>query len=97
MIVRLSKWGNSQGIRLSKDLLESANIHSSFYADGKNVEFAVSVIKGTICLTPLVSQSDRKPTKLDKLLAEHGLTAETFVDMFDEDEFFGRPVSNEVW
>jgi antitoxin MazE len=82
MITKVQKWGNSQGLRLSKALLSEAGI-----AVGDDVD--VSVHDGTLILTPvrrvrgghdlreLVRRipKDDKPAELD----------------------WGRPVGREVW
>lgn len=43
MVVQLKKWGNSQGIRLSKEILESAGIRNNDILD-------VELIDGTIII-----------------------------------------------
>lgn len=48
-IVKLQKWGNSQGIRISKETLENIGI-----TDLDNVQFELSVINKTITLTPKI-------------------------------------------
>lgn len=45
MITRIQKWGNSQGIRLSKDLLREADLNV-----GDAVDLAVE--EGVVVLTP---------------------------------------------
>ena len=46
MITKIQKWGNSQGIRLSKNLLSDADIDVGDAVD-------VAVRKGTLIVTPL--------------------------------------------
>jgi antitoxin MazE len=46
MITKIQKWGNSQGLRLSKQLLSDANINV-----GDEVEVAVR--EGTLTVTPI--------------------------------------------
>ncbi|MFQ5743536.1 MAG: AbrB/MazE/SpoVT family DNA-binding domain-containing protein [Acidobacteriota bacterium] len=46
MVTKIQKWGNSQGLRLSKELLSNADIDV-----GDEVE--VVVHKGTLVVTPL--------------------------------------------
>jgi antitoxin MazE len=46
MITRIQKWGNSQGLRLSKNLLSDADIEV-----GDAVE--VSVLRGALVVTPV--------------------------------------------
>lgn len=43
--IKLQKWGNSQGIRLSKDILEELGIF-----DLKNIEFSVEISENKILL-----------------------------------------------
>ena len=46
MITRIQKWGNSQGLRLSKTLLGEADIEVGDAVD-------VTIRKGTLVLTPV--------------------------------------------
>jgi antitoxin MazE len=46
MITKIQKWGNSQGLRLSKDLLSDADIEVGDAVD-------VAVRKGALIVTPL--------------------------------------------
>jgi antitoxin MazE len=46
MITKIQKWGNSQGLRLSKDLLSDADIDVGDAVD-------VAVHKGVLIVTPL--------------------------------------------
>ncbi len=46
MITKIQKWGNSQGLRLSKDLLSDADIDVGDAVD-------VAVHKGALIVTPL--------------------------------------------
>jgi antitoxin MazE len=58
MIARIQKWGNSQGLRLTKNLLADARV-----AVGDEVD--VTVMDGVIIVTPA-----RKNHSLEHLVAE---------------------------
>ncbi len=58
MIARIQKWGNSQGLRLTKNLLAEARLEVGDEVD-------VSVKEGVIIVTPL-----RKNHSLEHLVAE---------------------------
>lgn len=60
---KLTPWGNSQGVRLQKEVLKRTD-----YKDGQ--EFAVYVEEGRIVLQPIVSETANKlPETLDELIA----------------------------
>ena len=60
MVTKVQSWGNSQGLRLSKQLLEDAHI-----AVGDDVDVAVQ--DGVIVITPV--QRTRGKVSLRKLVA----------------------------
>ncbi len=46
MLAKVQKWGNSQGIRIPKSILENANISS-------NEDLDIKVVDGCIILEPI--------------------------------------------
>jgi antitoxin MazE len=82
MITRVQKWGNSQGLRLSKDLLADARINV-----GDAVE--VTVQDGTIVITP--ARRVRGGLDLEQLVASIP------EDYRSEELDWGPPAGREVW
>lgn len=82
MVTTVQKWGNSQGIRLSKDVLSSLHL-----AVGDAVE--VSVADGLLTVTPV--RSVRGRYNIDDLMA---LVPD---DYEPEEPAWGPPVGREVW
>jgi antitoxin MazE len=82
MITKIQKWGNSQGLRLSKELLSDADVHV-----GDSVEVAVR--DGAILIEPV----RRVRGRLD--LRE--LVRRIPKDYKTEEVDWGRPVGKEVW
>ena len=82
MITKVQKWGNSQGLRISKELLSNADIDVGdavdiAVRDGVLVVTPVNRVRGTQNLVQLVKGivKDYKPEELD----------------------WGQPVGREVW
>lgn len=72
MITKVQKWGNSQGLRLSKDLLSDADIEVGdavevSVSDGVLVVTPVRRIRGGVDLQQLVREipADYKPGELE--------------------------------
>ena len=82
MITKVQKWGNSQGLRLSKDLLGDADI-----AVGDQVD--VTVHDGTLVITPV--RRVRGRVDLGQLVRE--IPADYKPGELD----WGTPVGREVW
>lgn len=82
MITKVQKWGNSQGLRLSRELLSDVEIDV-----GDSVEVAVR--DGALVVTPV----RRVRGKLD--LKE--LVARIPKDYKPEEVDWGPPVGGEVW
>jgi len=82
MITRVQKWGNSQGVRLSKELLADADIEPGDTVD-------VSVHDGTLVVKPV----RRVRGRLE--LAE--LVREIPTDYEPCEIDWGPPVGREVW
>ena len=82
MVTRIQKWGNSQGLRLSKNLLEDAHLSigdsvNVTITDGLIVVAPVKCVRGKLSLTELVSRipDDYKVEEID----------------------WGEPVGGETW
>lgn len=82
MITKVQKWGNSQGLRLSKELLADVEIDV-----GDSVEVAVR--DGTILIAPVRRVRGRHNLRELVRRIPKGYKAEE-VD-------WGRPVGKEVW
>jgi antitoxin MazE len=82
MIVKVQKWGNSQGIRLSKEILNQANI---LIGD----ELEVVTTEDQLVLKPVYKI--RGKYKIEDLVAK--LPANYQVEELD----WGKPVGMEVW
>ena len=82
MVTRVQKWGNSQGLRLSKELLSDADINVGDVVD-------VAVQEGTIVVTPV--RRVRGALDLERLVAAipKGYTP--------GEADWGPPVGREVW
>ena len=82
MVTKVQKWGNSQGLRLAKQVLEDANI-----SIGDDVD--VSVKDGAIVISPVKRIHGKY--KLEDLLKR--LPKDYKPEVVD----WGRPVGKEVW
>ncbi|MDZ4179693.1 MAG: AbrB/MazE/SpoVT family DNA-binding domain-containing protein [Coriobacteriia bacterium] len=82
MITKVQKWGNSQGLRLSKDLLGDADIEVGDQVD-------VTVHDGTLVITPV--RRVRGRVDLGQLVRE--IPADYIPGELD----WGTPVGREVW
>ncbi len=82
MVTKIQKWGNSQGLRVSKEMLEK--VHAAI---GDAVE--VSVQKGTILIQPI--KQLRGKHSLRQLVAQMPAGYKPGV------EDWGGPVGREVW
>lgn len=82
MITRVQKWGNSQGVRLSKELLSDVEIRV-----GESVDIAVR--EGTLIVTPL--RRVRGGHNLRELVSRIPKDYRT------EELDWGLPVGKEVW
>jgi len=79
---KIQKWGNSQGIRFPKSVMEEAEI-----AVGDEVE--VKVRRGEIVVKPLRRVRGRYRLK--------DLVARMPADYVPTEEDWGKPVGKEVW
>jgi len=82
MITRVQKWGNSQGVRLSKELLSDVEIRL-----GESVDIAVR--EGSLVVTPL--RRVRGGRDLRELVSRIPKGYQT------EELDWGLPVGKEVW
>ena len=82
MVTRIQKWGNSQGLRLSKDVLSEAHIDVGDVVD-------VAVQEGSIVLTPV--RRVRGALDLEQLVAQIPK------DYRPEEAEWGPPIGGEVW
>jgi antitoxin MazE len=82
MITRVQKWGNSQGLRFPKDILEKASI-----SIGEDVE--INVKNGEITVTP--ARRVRGRHRLKDLVAH---MPRTYVV---REEQWGGPQGKEIW
>jgi len=82
VITKVQKWGNSQGLRLNRQVLKEANL-----AVGDAVD--VSVQDGTIVIAPV--RTTRGRYKLEELVARipKGHRAQEVA--------WGKPVGKEAW
>ncbi len=82
MITKIQKWGNSQGLRLAKQLLEDAHI-------SMDEEVDVTARDGLIVVTP--ARRVRGKRSLKELVARIPKNYKT------EEKDWGEPVGVEVW
>ena len=82
MVTKVQKWGNSQGLRFSKAILEEADIH---VGDQVNI----SVEKGQIIVEPV--RKVRGKYTLRELVAK--MPKDYQVEELD----WGKPTGKEVW
>jgi len=82
MITKIQKWGNSQGLRISKELLSAADIDV-----GEEVQ--VELREGALTVTPL--RRTRGGHDLRKLVA--GIPKGNLAEEVD----WGVPVGREAW
>ena len=82
MVTKIQKWGNSQGLRLARQILEDARI-----SIGDDVEVAVR--EGMIVIVPVRRIRGRQ--SLQELVARIPKNYKP------EETDWGKPVGNEVW
>lgn len=82
MVTKIQKWGNSQGLRLSKHLLEDACL-----SIGDNVD--VTINDGVIVIAPV--RSVRGKLSLEDLVSRIPKNYKA------EEVDWGEPVGGEVW
>ena len=82
MLAKIQKWGNSQGLRLSKNLLEDAQLNVGDEVD-------VSVKGGIVMLKPAKRIRGRYNIK--------DLVARIPKDYESDEVDWGEPVGKEIW
>ena len=82
MLAKVQKWGNSQGIRVPKTLLDELQIHVGD-------EVNISVEEGKIIVEP--ARPKRGRVRIEDLIAE--MPADYVVEELD----WGKPVGKEAW
>jgi len=82
MLVKLNKWGNSQGIRIPKQLLSLAS-----FVEGEEVEIVAEYDK-------IIIQHSKKPMKKYDI---RELFAEYQVNGRQKEEEWGPPCGKEEW
>ncbi len=82
MVTRIQKWGNSQGLRIPREVLEEAHV-------SVNDEVDVSTEKGIIIITPV--KRVRRGRNLEELLA--GIPDDYGAEEVD----LGVPQGKETW
>ncbi len=83
MVTRVQKWGNSQGLRLSKELLSAAEIEIGDAVD-------VTVSDGTIVVTPV--------RRVRGAIRSRMIVLAAIPDGYKHEELdWGPPVGGEVW
>ena len=82
MVTRIQKWGNSQGLRVSREVMEKAHVVVGDAVD-------VTVQKGAIFIQPLRQLRGKYDLRqlIARLPKRYKPSAETW----------GRPVGKEVW
>ena len=82
MVTKIQKWGNSQGLRLAKQVLEDAHI-----SVGDDVD--VTVREGLIVVAP--ARRVRGKRRLEELVSRIPKNYKT------EETDWGQPVGKEAW
>ena len=82
MVTKVQKWGNSQGLRFTKTLLDEARMNVGD-------EVKVSVRKGQIIVEPVTKVRGRYDLK--------GLVSKMPKRYQPEEQDWGPPVGREVW
>lgn len=82
MLAKIQKWGNSQGLRLTKALLTDVQINV-----GDDVNIAVK--DGALIITPVKRKRRRHNLK--------DLVARIPEDYQAKEVDWGKPVGNEIW
>ncbi len=82
MVTRIQKWGNSQGLRIPRHLLEDARL-----SVGDDVDITIN--NGLIVIAPV--RTDRGKLSLEELVSRIPK------DYKPEEIDWGEPVGREVW
>ena len=87
MKTTLQRWGNSQGVRIPKQLIERMGI-----VIGSQVAVSLSDDLSTITISPT---QDTRPVRGHHRIED--LIAESRSDSFDGREIWASPLGKEVW
>jgi len=87
MKTTLQRWGNSQGVRIPKQLVERIGVHI-----GSEVLISLSDDQSTITIAPV---QDSRPVRGRYRIED--LIAASQVDSFDGKEFWNSSQGKEVW
>ncbi len=87
IVTQLTKWGNSQGIRINKETLKSLNFDTK-EIENQEIKFEMDIKDGKIILNPI-----KEMTKLEKLFADFEGNPNDYKVSID----WGDPVGKEVW
>ncbi|MFQ3168112.1 MAG: antitoxin MazE [Limisphaerales bacterium] len=87
MKTTLQKWGNSQGVRIPKSIIDTLGINV-----GCKVKLEVDEDKSKITLSPTV---DTRPVRGRHRI--ENLLASSSPDAFDGEVDWGKPQGQEVW
>jgi len=82
MLTKIQKWGNSQGLRLTKNVIEDAGL-------GVGDEVEIEVRDGVIVVAP--AMKIRRRYRLEDLVAQIPKNHHT------NEVDWGKPVGKEVW
>ena len=83
MVTKVQKWGNSQGLRIAKSLLEEVGIHCG--RSGSHLDPATGA-----------SSSNRRPPCADDMICS-ALVSDMPDDYRVAEEDWGPPVGREAW
>jgi len=81
MVLTINKWGNSQGIRLPKDLLSKLHVTVGMALNAE-------VLNGKIIIEPVI------PKKVYNI---HDLVSEIVPQYEQDEVDWGKPEGNEIW
>ena len=87
-IASLKRWGNSQGIRLPKELIEKIGLN-------ENDEVGINVEKGKIVIEKI--HNPKYSSLQDRLEAFYNKPIDEIFVENTEEIATGKPVGNEVW
>ena len=88
MYTSVQKWGNSQGIRIPKALLEALDIHV-------NDRVKLTRTGETIIIRKAVAVP-HKPLE-ERLTAFYGVPVEQILRIENQEINWGKPMGNEIW
>lgn len=87
IIAQLTKWGNSQGIRISKEILKALNFDTE-EIENQEIEFEMQIKNGQLILNPI-----KEMTKLEKMFEDFKGDSKDYMTSIN----WGNPVGKELW